>query len=194
MKRSVFIVMCLVCALFVAGPTSAATLGLDYLVGTVEPGTPSGASDVFAYTTNLINFWNTGTDPSNFDAGPPPTGNDYFLSDPPTTGSLVPASLPDAIGPGVSSLSVIGLDLTGYTYLYAKFGQDGALYYLGGDFSSIDGFSPAWGPFSGPQGFELSHVTLFNLVTTQVPEAGVLILFGTGLIGLVGYRRVRRMK
>lgn len=28
----------------------------------------------------------------------------------------------------------------------------------------------------------------------KVPEAGALILFGTGLIGLVGYRRVRRMK
>lgn len=28
----------------------------------------------------------------------------------------------------------------------------------------------------------------------SVPEAGALILFGTGLIGLVGYRRVRRMK
>jgi hypothetical protein len=28
----------------------------------------------------------------------------------------------------------------------------------------------------------------------SVPEAGALILFGTGLIGLVGYRRVRRMQ
>ena len=28
----------------------------------------------------------------------------------------------------------------------------------------------------------------------QVPEAGALLLFGTGLIGLVGYRRARRMQ
>lgn len=30
--------------------------------------------------------------------------------------------------------------------------------------------------------------------SSQVPEAGALLLFGTGLIGLVGYRRVRRMQ
>jgi len=29
---------------------------------------------------------------------------------------------------------------------------------------------------------------------TRVPESGALLLFGTGLIGLVGYRRVRRMQ
>ena len=29
---------------------------------------------------------------------------------------------------------------------------------------------------------------------TAVPEAGTLLLFGTGLIGLVGYRRMRRMQ
>ena len=28
----------------------------------------------------------------------------------------------------------------------------------------------------------------------QFPEAGALLLFGYGLIGLVGYRRVRRMR
>ena len=31
-------------------------------------------------------------------------------------------------------------------------------------------------------------------VPVSVPEAGTLILFGTGLVGLVGYRRVRRMR
>jgi len=30
--------------------------------------------------------------------------------------------------------------------------------------------------------------------TFITPEAGALLLFGTGLIGLVGYRRVRRMQ
>lgn len=33
-----------------------------------------------------------------------------------------------------------------------------------------------------------------KLTLTTVPEAGALLLFSTGLIGLVGYRRVRRMQ
>lgn len=34
----------------------------------------------------------------------------------------------------------------------------------------------------------------FTVGVAAVPEAGALMLFGTGLIGLVGYRRVRRMR
>jgi len=33
-----------------------------------------------------------------------------------------------------------------------------------------------------------------SMLYQSVPEAGTLILFGTGLVGLVGYRRVRRMQ
>jgi hypothetical protein len=35
-------------------------------------------------------------------------------------------------------------------------------------------------------------ITIANVLA--VPEAGALLLFGTGLIGLVGYRRSRRMQ
>lgn len=38
----------------------------------------------------------------------------------------------------------------------------------------------------------ISHIDEFN--GTRVPEAGALLMFGSGLIGLVGYRRLRRMQ
>ena len=38
------------------------------------------------------------------------------------------------------------------------------------------------------------YETSFSGSIASVPEAGALLLFGTGLIGLVGYRRVRRMQ
>jgi PEP-CTERM motif len=44
-----------------------------------------------------------------------------------------------------------------------------------------------------PENGSISHVTLYGN-STSVPEAGTLLLFGSGLIGLVGYRRVRRMQ
>ena len=44
-----------------------------------------------------------------------------------------------------------------------------------------------------PENGAISHVTLYGN-TTSVPEAGALLLFGSGLIGLVGYRRARRMQ
>ncbi len=50
---------------------------------------------------------------------------------------------------------------------------------------SLTGFWPNRGA--------ISHVTLYGQ-TTSVPEAGAMLLFGTGLVGLVGYRRVRRMQ
>lgn len=56
-------------------------------------------------------------------------------------------------------------------------------------------FDPAWGPFTEQEGRDsLSHITQFGGGTTRVTEAGALLLFGSGLIGLVGYRRMRRMQ
>lgn len=193
MKNFFVVAACLVLALTVAVPANSATLGLEYLVGTVAPASPADPSDEFVYTTNLIDFWNGGPDPSNFDAGPPATGYLYDVTITGAGGSVV-GPLPDAEGTGVQVTSLSGgVSLAGYTYVFAKFGNDGALYYLDGSITSLDGFDPAWGPFT-EQGGGLSHITLFGGGITRVPEAGALVMFGSGLIGLIGYRRMRRMQ
>lgn len=187
MKRSLLVVMCLVCAVFVAGPAGATTLTLDYLIGTVVPASPADPGDELAYANNLINWYNG--DIVEPDGG----GYNYTLS----AGSSVPSpDLALATGgvqvPAVNNALENPVDVTGYTYLWAKFGNQGALYFLD-SLTSVDGFDPAWGPFS-QEGGGLSHITLFGPGTTRVPEAGALLLFGSGLIGLVGYRRMRRMQ
>lgn len=185
MKRFLLVMMCIVCALAVAGPARAADLGLEFLVGTVVPAVPADPGDELVYTNNLITFWNGGADPS---------GGGYTYDVTITgAGGSVPTPLDSATGGVQVSAGFTGLDLTGYTYVFAKFGQDGALYYLDGTITSLDGFDPAWGPFT-QQGGGLSHITLFGPGTTRVPEAGALVMFGSGLIGLVGYRRMRRMQ
>lgn len=51
----------------------------------------------------------------------------------------------------------------------------------------LDGFSPS--------GYYVTvSTTSQDWMFHQVPEAGTLLLFGTALVGLVGYRRVRRMQ
>ena len=185
MKRFFLVVACLVFALGIAGPAQSANLGLEFLVGTVVPAVPANPSDELVYANNLITFWNGGADPTG-------GGYTYDVTIAGAGGS-VPTPLVAATGGVQVSAGFSGLDLTGYTYVFGKFGNDGALYYLDGSITSLDGFNPAWGPFT-QQGGGLSHITLFGPGTTQVPEAGALLMLGTGLIGLVGYRRVRRMQ
>jgi hypothetical protein len=186
--------MCLVFAVFVAGPASATTLTLDYLIGTVVPASPSDPGDELAYANNLIDWYNAGGGVVD-----DPSGDGYtyaLLSGDDATDAVPPPNLALATGgvqvPAVNDALASPVDVTGYTYLWAKFGNQGALYFLD-SLTSVEGFDPAWGPFS-QEGGGLSHITLFGPGTTRVPEAGALLLFGSGLIGLVGYRRMRRMQ
>jgi len=101
--------------------------------------------------------------------------------------------------------SLIGGTTSGTVNFLSDFndGSDQALASLGfgsGAFSGSDysGSTPT-GTFSLREVVNIIHgagiqSTSFNAEVFAAPETGALFLFGSGLIGLVGYRRVRRMQ
>lgn len=97
--------------------------------------------------------------------------------------------------PSGATITYVGGDIVGpVAFLLVKDGKQTPAWYLfnltdlgwnGMDDLELSGFWPDQGA--------ISHVSLYGQ-TTSVPEAGALLMFGTGLVGLVGYRRVRRMQ
>lgn len=191
MKRFLLVVACVVCAIGFAGPASATFLGPGDLIGTIVDGVPSGNPDELAYVQALINNYNS---IGGLTTGPVDAEIWTLNNDRPAFGNSLPSPI---FGFKDEGSPFFNIDLTGtsYLYLYAKYGggQTGgysALYYLD-SYTLIEGINPTV-PSGATAGLGLSHVTLWN--PTQVPEAGALLMFGSGLIGLVGYRRMRRMQ
>ena len=191
MKRFLTIVACLICATAVAGPANATFLGPGDLIGTIVDGVPAGDPNELAYVQALITNYNSPGGPITGAVG---AETWTLYHDSPFFGNTLPAPI---FGFKDDESPFFNIDLTGtsYLYLFAKYGggQVGgysALYYLD-SYTLIEGINPTV-PVGATAGLGLSHVVLWN--PTQVPEAGALLMFGTGLIGLVGYRRVRRMQ
>jgi hypothetical protein len=72
------------------------------------------------------------------------------------------------------------------TLLTDKAPMEGDFYAKGGEDSFA--YNSGFGDREG------AKILVPDTVTQRVPEAGALLLFGSGLFGLVGYRRVHRMK
>jgi len=77
------------------------------------------------------------------------------------------------------SFRIGGMDWSERSFQFLALGDQTTLTFANNDF--LNPTNP-WG------------AALDDVKVTGVPEAGALLLFGSGLIGLVGYRRVRRMQ
>jgi len=76
-----------------------------------------------------------------------------------------------------------------FTLLSDKAPMEGDFYAKGGE----DSFAYNSG-FGEGEGGEGAKILVPDTLIQRVPEAGAMLLFGSGLLGLVGYRRARRMK
>lgn len=77
------------------------------------------------------------------------------------------------------SFRIGGMNWTERSFQFLALGEQTTLTFANNDFLNS----------TNPWGAALDDVRVIG-----VPEAGALLLFGTGLIGLVGYRRTRRMQ
>ena len=182
MKKHLLVLTFLVCALLIAGPANAISLGFNDLIGNVAPGTPANLTEEAIRAGHIIDLYNVGAGgefvPST---GPGVPDYTYFI----VGGENVPLPIiPSILGTGVELPLGNPTPGAAYTYVLAKLGQDDYLYYLGNDMTPISIVDPVG------QGLGLSHLTLFN--PTSVPEPGTLMLLGLGLVGVVAVRRFRK--
>lgn len=163
------------------------TVDYNYLLGTVDPGSPSSPSDELARLNNLVNAYN-GTPPGSYDPSGP-----YLLA---PGGNVPPAPLPLGVthhgqvaGGGTSQ--AISLGASQSDWLMGKWGNVAAYYYIGnltGDLELVN--DVVFNENEVPQ--RLSHYVLFNR-RTNVPDGGATIaLLGLGLAGLGGLSRKLR--
>lgn len=191
LTRSIFAAFA---GLAIACSASALTIGDTRNLGSIDPGSPADASAEAGYITTLV-----GLSPSaigTIDLSVPLSGPNFriydrYLADP-------AASYPAATATGaLSGLSpASSVDVTGWTYLLAKYGDTSYVWYLGGlsGVQSVPLNEPGVIPGTGTPSVNVgtqgqSHYSLFNQAP-RVPDGGSTIaLLGLGLALLAIARR-----
>ena len=149
-------------------------------VGLINDGIPSSGADELVYVTNLITLA----------AG---AGNTVI-------GTEIYNRIDSTVAPLPPVVAFLGKDETGplsWTvgtndpfYVLGKYAAGNAgswVWLVDGSIGDTVTLPATFGQFG------LSHISAFSTTTISIPEAGALLMFGTGLVGLVVYRRRKRM-
>jgi hypothetical protein len=179
-----FAVLTVLCSMAFVGPVSAVTLttSSSSFMGTIVPNVPSSPTDEATYI-NALNSLAPG-------GGGVVSGQTLTRS----ANTLCFPTCPDVTTAGSvtnESGSSTNIDVTGFTYLLAKYdaAQGGGLVWFVGGLSGLFDVQATFGT-CGAQGCGLSHWALFG-PTTTVPEPSTLLLLGSALVGLGVYARKR---
>lgn len=184
MKRiTIFATLCAL-ALGLTAPNALAvsltTSSTQYL-GFVNPGSPANAADEVGYINHLVFNMAPGA------TTPDTAGHDF------TRSSNSCASCPTAVTTGGNQgagPATSGIDVTGWTYLLAKYGNISYVWHVGGINTTVDlptGL-PGGNPARPTQNAGQSHYSLYN--HTNVPDGGMtLMLLGGVLVGIETLRR-----
>ena len=149
------------------------TSSTEYL-GKVEPGVPSNEADELAYVNALLSLALGDTTV----VGDPPQDNLVTRDGNACSGGICEAATDPA---KTETDDATGIDVSGFTYLLAKYGGGLSLVFDVTGLTEVD--IPAQG---------LSHYTLFTPGDTpQVPEPATLLLLGGAMVGLGVWRRKR---
>ncbi len=156
------------------------TFGDTYYIGHINDGIPSSPADEVSYINNLITL----------DAGAAVTTIGTEAYD--RLDSTLVAMFPTAVVEGYTrdeSGNNLGIDVTGYTYLLAKYDAFHAGSYVW-DVSGLTGEIDI-PSFCTPCGkYGLSHYSLYNYQPPTVPDGGAtLMLLGGALMAIGALRR-----
>lgn len=188
MKKTLVALTCGLALALSAGSAQALTIGdadPRYL-GEIDPATPSNPDNEVAYINQLIsmapNATHTGLNDNFFDRSDNQCGG-------PGGGSTIDACPPAVLaGADTDNTPSGSVDVTGWTWLYVKYGGDAHVWYVG-DLSGIQAV-----PLNNLGGQGQSHYALYNPGGVTVPDGGATLgLLGLGMLGL-GYLRRRRQQ
>lgn len=183
MKKTLLTAMACVLALGLSASTASALAIGDadpnYL-GSATPSSGNAEDEVF-YIDYLLGMALSDTDVIDPPPSPPNTLVTFVRSDNPCVGCVEPAEEPnfkDETG------DVDTIDVTGWSYLVAKYGNTSHVWYVGDLSGEVDV------PLNdGSQGGGQSHVSLYG--QASVPDGGATAgLLGLAMLGL-GYLRRR---